>query len=58
MPDYLFDKAGNQVTPSVKDQGIETFVEWQARRKKLKETLQRMNDALPDLDSSDESADS
>jgi hypothetical protein len=55
LPDYLFDNDGNQVTPSVKHQRIETFTEWQARRRKLKETLQRMNDALPDPESSDES---
>jgi len=57
LPDYLFDNNGNQVTQSVKDQDIETFVEWRARRRKLKEALRRMNDTLPGLDSSDGSAD-
>ncbi|CAI4212528.1 unnamed protein product [Parascedosporium putredinis] len=52
LPDFLFDSRGIQVTPSVRDQQIEDFATWKERRRQLKQLLQRINDALPDEESS------
>jgi hypothetical protein len=50
IPDYLKDKHGNQVTPSIRDQEEEDLLTWRKNRRKLKELLIRMNDNLPDED--------
>lgn len=52
LPNFLFDSRGIQVTPSVRDQQIEDFATWKERRRQLKQLLQRINDALPDEESS------
>ncbi|KAL0941037.1 C2H2 finger domain-containing protein [Colletotrichum truncatum] len=39
LPDYLFDKAGNQITPSIRDQKEEDFLTWRNNRRKLKDLL-------------------
>ncbi|KAM5348643.1 hypothetical protein ACJ41O_008467 [Fusarium nematophilum] len=48
IPDYLKDKDGNQVTPSIKDQEEEDIVTYRNNRRKLKDLLIRMNENLPD----------
>ncbi|PKS09739.1 hypothetical protein jhhlp_004360 [Lomentospora prolificans] len=52
LPDYLFDKNGIQVTPSVRDQQIEDFATWKERRRQLQQLRRRINDALPDEEES------
>lgn len=39
LPDYLFDKEGNQTTPSIRDQKEEDFLTWRNNRRKLKDLL-------------------
>lgn len=39
LPDYLFDEAGNQITPSIQDQREEDFLTWRNNRRKLKDLL-------------------
>jgi hypothetical protein len=40
-PDYLMDKQGNQVTPSIRNQEVEDFITWRNNRRKLRELLLR-----------------
>ncbi|KAF6833143.1 hypothetical protein CMUS01_06656 [Colletotrichum musicola] len=47
LPDYLFDKAGNQITPSIRDQKEEDFLTWRANRRKLKDLLLQRDQNLP-----------
>ncbi|KDN62189.1 hypothetical protein CSUB01_00894 [Colletotrichum sublineola] len=39
LPSYLFDKAGHQVTPSIRDQKEEDFYTWRNNRRRLKDLL-------------------
>lgn len=45
--DYLMDKEGNQVTPSVKDQEVEDHATWRENRRKLRELLIERDRNLP-----------
>ncbi|GAW15284.1 hypothetical protein ANO14919_046930 [Xylariales sp. No.14919] len=47
LPTYLFDEHGNQVTPSVKDQRLETDVQHKERRRKLRKLLYQQNENAP-----------
>ncbi|ODA83756.1 hypothetical protein RJ55_02272 [Drechmeria coniospora] len=56
VPDYLKDAAGNQVTPSIRDQELEDYATWRDNRRKLKNLLIQRDKNLPD-DTSDETED-
>lgn len=47
LPDYLFDGAGNQITPSIRDQREEDFLMWRNNRRKLKDLLLLRNQNMP-----------
>ncbi|KAJ8128561.1 hypothetical protein O1611_g5071 [Lasiodiplodia mahajangana] len=47
LPDYLFDKHGNQVTPSVTDQRLESEPEHKERKRRLKRLLLKQNENAP-----------
>lgn len=47
LPTYLFDGQGNQVTPSVADQQVESDLQHKERRRKLRRLLQQQNDNAP-----------
>ncbi|KAI1279757.1 hypothetical protein F5Y07DRAFT_357730 [Xylaria sp. FL0933] len=47
LPAYLFDKNGNQVTPSVADQQIETDLQHKERKRKLRKLLHEQNENAP-----------
>ncbi|KAI1127577.1 hypothetical protein F5Y10DRAFT_242536 [Nemania abortiva] len=47
LPDYLFDKHGNQVTPSVADQRPESEAELKERKRRLKRLLYQQNENAP-----------
>ncbi|KAF7545972.1 hypothetical protein G7Z17_g8763 [Cylindrodendrum hubeiense] len=44
IPDYLKDRDGKQVTPSVKNQQLEDFVTWKNNRRRLRELLIRRDE--------------
>ncbi|KAF2971502.1 hypothetical protein GQX73_g2097 [Xylaria multiplex] len=44
LPAYLFDKVGNQVTPSVRDQRLESDLQHKERKRKLKRLLNEQNE--------------
>ncbi|TDZ74612.1 hypothetical protein CTRI78_v000551 [Colletotrichum trifolii] len=50
LPDYLFDEAGNQVTPSVRDQREEDVVTWRMNRRRLKNLLLQREQNAPSED--------
>lgn len=54
VPDFLRDKDGVQVTPSVREQVLEDTDTWKTNRRKLKELLRRRDENLPDDDSDDD----
>ncbi|GKT56986.1 C2H2 finger domain-containing protein [Colletotrichum tofieldiae] len=47
LPDYLFDKAGDQVTPSIRDQKEEDFYTWRNNRRRLKDLLLLRDKNMP-----------
>ncbi|KAI0097721.1 hypothetical protein GGR51DRAFT_540445 [Nemania sp. FL0031] len=47
IPDYLFDEHGNQITPSVADQRLESEVERKERKRRLKKLLLQQNENAP-----------
>ncbi|KAI0970793.1 hypothetical protein F4678DRAFT_103669 [Xylaria arbuscula] len=47
LPAYLFDKHGNQVTPSVADQQLETDAQHKERRRKLRKLIHQQNENAP-----------
>ncbi|KAF9877703.1 C2H2 finger domain-containing protein [Colletotrichum karsti] len=47
LPAYLFDKAGNQITPSIRDQREEDFISWRNNRRRLKDLLLLRDQNLP-----------
>ncbi|KAI0466342.1 hypothetical protein F4859DRAFT_304613 [Xylaria cf. heliscus] len=47
LPTYLFDKHGNQVTPSVTDQRLETDLQHKERKRKLRQILYEQNENAP-----------
>ncbi|KAI0865449.1 hypothetical protein F4860DRAFT_309903 [Xylaria cubensis] len=47
LPAYLFDEHGNQVTPSVTDQRLETDIQHKERRRKLRRLLYEQNENAP-----------
>ncbi|KAI2642265.1 hypothetical protein GGS21DRAFT_501728 [Xylaria nigripes] len=47
LPAYLFDKQGNQVTPSVTIQQVESELELKKRKRKLKILLDEQNENAP-----------
>ncbi|KAI1740941.1 hypothetical protein F4680DRAFT_416682 [Xylaria scruposa] len=47
LPTYLFDEHGNQVTPSVTDQKLETDLQHKERRRKLRRLLYEQNENAP-----------
>ncbi|KAL6860947.1 hypothetical protein J3F83DRAFT_763086 [Trichoderma novae-zelandiae] len=51
VPDYLKDEQGNQVTPSIRDQGVEDFATFKQNRQKLKDLLVQLNENLPSEES-------
>ncbi|OHE99220.1 hypothetical protein CORC01_05501 [Colletotrichum orchidophilum] len=53
LPDYLFDKAGNQITPSIRDQKEEDLYTWRNNRRKLKDLLLLRDQNLPSEDEDD-----
>ncbi|KAJ0302306.1 hypothetical protein COL516b_007362 [Colletotrichum fioriniae] len=54
LPDYLFDKAGNQITPSIKDQKEEDLYTWRNNRRKLKDLLLLRDQNLPSEEEDDD----
>ncbi|KXH64693.1 hypothetical protein CSAL01_08858 [Colletotrichum salicis] len=54
LPDYLFDKAGNQVTPSIKDQKEEDLYTWRNNRRKLKVLLLLRDQNMPSEEDDDD----
>ncbi|KXH48107.1 hypothetical protein CNYM01_09212 [Colletotrichum nymphaeae SA-01] len=54
LPDYLFDKAGNQITPSIKDQKEEDLYTWRTNRRKLKDLLLLRDQNLPSEEEDDD----
>ncbi|KAM0286042.1 hypothetical protein ACHAQH_001050 [Verticillium albo-atrum] len=55
LPRYLFDKTGNQVTPSIRDQKLEDLLTYRANRKKLKMLLLlRDQNLTSDVESGDD----
>lgn len=55
IPDFLKDKDGNQVSPSVRGQQVEDVITWRNNRRKLAELLRRRDENLPSDESDDES---
>ncbi|KAK5632531.1 hypothetical protein RRF57_008245 [Xylaria bambusicola] len=47
LPTYLFDENGNQVTPSVADQKLESDLQHKERRRKLRKLLRQQNENAP-----------
>lgn len=47
LPGYLFDKDGNQVTPSIADQRLETDLQKKERKRKLRKLLYEQNENAP-----------
>ncbi|OLN92209.1 hypothetical protein CCHL11_01470 [Colletotrichum chlorophyti] len=47
LPNYLFDKAGNQITPSIRDQKEEDILTWRLNRRRLKDLLLLRDENLP-----------
>ncbi|KAI0455143.1 hypothetical protein F5B21DRAFT_215245 [Xylaria acuta] len=47
LPTYLFDKHGNQVTPSVTDQRLENDLQHKERKRKLRRLLYEQNENAP-----------
>ncbi|KAK1594983.1 uncharacterized protein LY79DRAFT_511670 [Colletotrichum navitas] len=47
LPGYLFDKAGHQVTPSIRDQKEEDFYTWRNNRRRLKNLLLLRDQNMP-----------
>jgi hypothetical protein len=47
LPAYLFDEHGNQVTPSVADQQLETDAQQKERKRRLKRLLEIHNENAP-----------
>ncbi|KAI2634369.1 hypothetical protein GGS26DRAFT_46364 [Hypomontagnella submonticulosa] len=47
LPAYLFDKDGNQVTPSVADQEFEDDQQFKERKRKLRRLLAQMDENAP-----------
>ncbi|GAP87867.1 putative c2h2 finger domain-containing protein [Rosellinia necatrix] len=47
LPAYLFDRFGNQVTPSVANQRLETDIQRKERRRKLRKFLYQQNENAP-----------
>ncbi|GKT47001.1 uncharacterized protein ColSpa_07182 [Colletotrichum spaethianum] len=47
LPDYLYDKAGHQITPSIRDQKEEDFYTWRNNRRRLKELLLLRDQNMP-----------
>ncbi|KAK1689827.1 hypothetical protein BDP55DRAFT_628372 [Colletotrichum godetiae] len=54
LPDYLFDKAGNQVTPSIKDQKEEDLYTWRHNRRKLRDLLLLRDQNMPSEEEEDD----
>lgn len=53
IPDYLMDRYGHQVTPSVRDQQVEDYATWRSNRRKLKDLIMRRDANLPDEEDGD-----
>ncbi|TGJ85410.1 hypothetical protein E0Z10_g3339 [Xylaria hypoxylon] len=47
LPAYLFDKHGNQVTPSVEDQRLESDLQYKERKRKLRKLIYQQNENAP-----------
>ncbi|KAI8947061.1 hypothetical protein F4801DRAFT_562079 [Xylaria longipes] len=47
LPTYLFDKHGNQITPSVTDQRLESDLQHKERKRKLRRLLYEQNENAP-----------
>ncbi|KAI0440704.1 hypothetical protein F4803DRAFT_526255 [Xylaria telfairii] len=47
LPTYLFDEHGNQVTPSVTDQRLESDLQHKERKRKLRRLLYEQNENAP-----------
>lgn len=47
LPGYLFDKAGHQITPSIRDQKEEDFYTWRNNRRRLKDLLLLRDQNMP-----------
>ncbi|KAK2066069.1 hypothetical protein LY76DRAFT_585614 [Colletotrichum caudatum] len=47
LPGYLFDRAGHQVTPSIRDQKEEDFYTWRNNRRRLKDLLLLRDQNMP-----------
>ncbi|KAI0407874.1 hypothetical protein F4802DRAFT_594815 [Xylaria palmicola] len=47
LPAYLFDKHGNQVTPWVRDQRLESDLQHKARKRRLRRLLELQNENAP-----------
>ncbi|KAJ0168127.1 hypothetical protein CTA2_9617 [Colletotrichum tanaceti] len=47
LPDYLFDQAGHQITPSIRDQKEEDFYTWRNNRRRLKDHLLLREQNMP-----------
>ncbi|KAI1179776.1 hypothetical protein F4777DRAFT_531955 [Nemania sp. FL0916] len=47
LPNYLFDEHGNQVTPSVADQQVESEAQQRERKRKLKRFQKELNENAP-----------
>lgn len=48
IPDYLKDKEGNQVTPSIRDQQLEDQATYNSNRRKLRDLIRQRDENLPD----------
>ena len=57
IPDYLRDRHGKQVTPSVAQQRVEDLAAWQTSRRKLRELLRRRDENLPSEESDESDGD-
>lgn len=53
LPAYLFDRDGNQVTPSIRDQKEEDLLTWRENRRKLKALLLQRDHDMPDEEESE-----
>lgn len=47
LPTYLFDEHGNQVTPSVTEQRLESDLQHKERKRKLRQLLYEQNENAP-----------
>ncbi|KAI3327762.1 hypothetical protein HD806DRAFT_333840 [Xylariaceae sp. AK1471] len=47
LPAYLFDKKGNQITPSIADQQLENDLQFKERKRRLKRLLYQQNENAP-----------